>query len=313
MSSPRLHFGVQTPQEGTTFQTLATHWQAADAAGFDSVWIDDHFYSVLRPRQEPQMEAWTLLAALAQTTRTIRIGILVTCNSYRNPALLAKMAATVDVLSDGRLIHGVGAGWFADEYSGYGYEFPSIGTRLRQLDEGLEVQKLLWTADRPSFTGRYYRLEEAWCEPRPVQKPYPPILIGGSGEKILLRIVARHADMWNCAGSPTDLAGKIAVLKAHCGAESRDPEAIQKTWFGNVVIDSDAARAQTRLERMAAAWGMSPAQMQARSLAGTPEQVIEQIHAYHAVGITGFIGMYGRVDDLRSTTLMAERVLPAFR
>ena len=308
-----MHFGIQTPQEGTTFDALAAHWRCADELGFDSVWLDDHFYSVVRPRSEAQPEAWTLLAALARETARARIGILVTCSSYRNPALLAKMAATVDVLSNGRLIHGIGAGWFEQEYQGYGYEFPDVKTRLGQLDESLRLQKLLWTTDRPSFEGRYYRLHEAWCEPRPVQKPYPPILIGGGGEKVLLRLVARHADIWNCPGTPEELKAKIEILRGHCAAENRSIDAIERTWFGNVVIDADGARARARLERLAAAWGMSPEQMAARALAGTPEQVIDRVHAYREAGVTGFIGMYGRVEDLRSTRLVAERVLPSFR
>ena len=186
-------------------------------------------------------------------------------------------------------------------------------TRLGQLDESLRLQKLLWTTDRPSFDGRHYRLHEAWCEPRPVQKPYPPILIGGGGEKVLLRLVARHADIWNCPGTPEELKAKIEILRGHCAAEKRSIDAIERTWFGNVVIDADAARARARLERLAAAWGMSPEQMADRALAGTPEQVIDRIHAYRDAGVTGFIGMYGRVEDLRSTRLVAERVLPAFR
>jgi F420-dependent oxidoreductase-like protein len=313
MQTAHVHFGIQTPQEGATFDALAAHWRAADDLGFDSVWLDDHFYSVVRPRSEPQMEAWTLLAALARETRRVRIGILVTCNGYRNPALLAKMAATVDVLSGGRLIHGIGAGWFADEYEGYGYVFPDVATRLAELDESLRVQKLLWTADRPSYDGRFYHVREAWCEPRPAQRPHPPILIGGGGEKVLLRLVARHADLWNCPGEPAELARKIDVLRRHCAAEGRSVDAIERTWFGQVILDADAARARARLERVAAAWGMSPEQMAARALAGTPDEVVERIHAYREAGVTGFIGMYGRVDDLRSTRLMAERVLPAFR
>ncbi|HEV7732103.1 MAG TPA: TIGR03560 family F420-dependent LLM class oxidoreductase [Candidatus Binatia bacterium] len=309
----RVHFGIQTPQEGATFDALAAHWREADQLGFDSVWLDDHFYSVVRPRSEPQMEAWTLLAALARETRRIRLGILVTCNAYRNPALLAKMVATVDVLSDGRLIHGIGAGWFADEYEGYGYEFPNTPTRLAQLEESLQLQELLWTAERPTFDGRFYRLRDAWCEPRPVQRPYPPILIGGSGEKVLLRIVARHASMWNCPGEPAELGRKIAILREHCAVENRRFDDIARTWFGQVIVDLEPARVRARLERVAAAWGMSPEAFAKRSLVGTPTEIIDQIHAYQAVGVTGFIGMYGRVDDLRGTRLIAERVLPAFR
>jgi len=313
MTTSPVHFGIQTPQEGASFDALASHWRCADELGFDSVWLDDHFYSVLRPRSEAQMEAWTLLTALARETRRVRIGILVVCNSYRNPALLAKMAATVDVLSEGRLIHGIGAGWFADEYEGYGYEFPDVPTRLAQLDESLRIQKLLWTAERPSFEGRFYRLRDAWCEPRPVQKPHPPILIGGTGEKVLLRLVARHADMWNCGGEHDELRHKIDVLRTHCAKEHRSLDAIQRTWFGQVIVDADPSRARARLERVATAWGLSPEQMAARSLAGTPEEVIDRVHAYREAGVTGFIGMFGRVDDQRSTRLVAERVIPAFR
>jgi len=308
-----IRFGIQTPQEGTTFEALAAHWREADALGFDSIWIDDHFYSVVRPQSEPQMEAWTLLAALARETKRIRFGILVTCNSYRSPALLAKMAATVDVISGGRLIHGIGAGWFAAEYEGYGYEFPDVGVRLAQLDESLVVQKLLWTEERPSFKGRWYRLHEAWASPKPAQRPHPPVMIGGGGEKVLLRLVARHADMWNNGGELAEFERKLDVLRRHCEREKRDFASIEKSWFGNVIVDSDPARARTRLERTAAAWGLSPEQMAARALAGTPEEVIERVRQYVALGVTHFIGMHGRVEDLRSARLFAERVLPAFR
>jgi F420-dependent oxidoreductase-like protein len=308
-----IRFGIQTPQEGVPYDALAGHWRAADELGFDSVWLDDHFYPVVRPQHEPQMEAWTLLAALARDTHRIRIGILVGCNSYRAPALVAKMAASVDVLSNGRLVHGMGAGWFQSEYDAYGYDFPAVGVRLAQLDESLHIQKLLWTEERASFTGRHYRLKDALCNPKPVQRPHPPIMIGGGGERVLLRLVARHADVWNNGGTVAEFRTKLAVLRRHCETEGRPFDAIEKSWFGNVVIDADAARARARLERVAAAWGQTAEQMDARALAGTPERVVERIREYVAEGVTHFIGMYGRVDDLRSTRLFAERVLPAFR
>ena len=313
MPARPVRFGIQTPQEGATYDALATHWREADALGFDSVWLDDHLYSVVRPPGEPQMEAWTLLAALVRETRRIEIGILVTCNSYRSPALVAKLAATVDVLSGGRLVHGMGAGWYESEYRGYGYDFPPVGVRLAQLDEALTLQKLLWREERASFSGRHYRLHEAWCSPKPVRRPHPPILIGGGGERVLLRLVARHADVWNGSGDVAEFGRKLDVLRAHCAAEGRSFDAIEKSWFGNVIIDADAARADARLARVAAAWGMSEAQMASRALAGTPERVVERVREYAALGVTHFIGMYGRVDDLRSTRLFAERVLPAFR
>jgi F420-dependent oxidoreductase-like protein len=313
MASPRVRFGIQTPQEGVAYDALAAHWREADALGFDSIWVDDHFYAVVRPQHEPQMEAWTLLAALARETQRIGVGILVTCNSYRSPALVAKMAATVDVLSGGRLIHGMGSGWFQSEYEGYGYDFPPVPVRLAQLDESLRLQKLLFSEERPSFSGKWYRLHEAWCSPKPVQKPHPPILIGGGGERVLLRLVARHADIWNNGGDLAEFRKKLEVLRGHCATEGRDYDAIEKSWFGNVIVDADGARARARLERVAGAWGMSPEQMAGRALAGTPEEVVARVREYVALGVTHFIGMFGRVEDLRSTRLFAERVLPHFR
>jgi F420-dependent oxidoreductase-like protein len=311
MPSPALRFGIQTPQEGATYDALAAHWREADALGFDSVWLDDHLYAVVRPPGEPQMEAWTQHAALARETHRIDLGILVTCNSYRSPALVAKLAATLDVLSNGRFVHGLGAGWYQSEYEGYGYEFAPIGVRLAQLDEALTLQKLLWSEERASFEGRYYRLRDAWCSPKPVRRPHPPILIGGGGERVLLRLVARHADVWNSGGDVAEIGRKLDVLRRHCAAEggrsrrSRSP-------VGNVIVDADAGRAEARLARVAAAWGRARHRWPPRAHR-TPERVVERVREYAALGVTHFIGMFGRVDDLRSTRLFAERVLPAFR
>ena len=309
----KVRFGIQTPQEGATYEALAAHWRDADGLGFDSVWLDDHFYAVVRPPAESQMEGWTLLAALARETQRIEMGLLVTCNSYRPPALVAKMAATVDVISGGRFIHGMGAGWFQAEYEGYGYEFPPVGIRLKQLDEGLRVHKLMWSEEQATFKGKFYKLDKAWCSPKPVRKPHPPILLGGGGEQVLLRLVARHADIWNNGGTLDEFRHKLDVLRRHCETEKRPFDAIEKSWFGNVIVDADAARARMRLERIATAWGMTPEQMEARALAGTPERIVERVREYVALGVTHFVGMFGRVDDLRSTRLFAERVLPAFR
>jgi len=313
MATTRVRFGIQTPQEGATFEALATHWREAEALGYDTIWLDDHFYGVVRPPGEPQLEGFTTLAALARETTRIEIGLLVACNSYRSPALLAKMAASIDNIAGGRFVHGIGSGWFEGEYEGYGYPFPAVPVRLAQLDEALKLQKLMWTDERASFTGRHYRVSEAWCNPKPVRKPHPPILIGGGGEKVLLRLVARHADIWNNGGTVEELRHKLDVLRAHCDAERRSYDAIEKSWFGSVVIDADPARAAARLERLAGAWGTSAADMGRRALAGTPEQVVARIREYIGIGMTHFIGMFGRVDDLRSTRLFAEQVLPAFR
>jgi alkanesulfonate monooxygenase SsuD/methylene tetrahydromethanopterin reductase-like flavin-dependent oxidoreductase (luciferase family) len=171
----------------------------------------------------------------------------------------------------------------------------------------------MWSEEQATFKGKFYKIDNAWCSPKPVRKPHPPILLGGGGEQVLLRLVARHADIWNNGGTLDDFRHKLDVLRRHCETEKRPFDAIEKSWFGNVIVDADPARARTRLERIAAAWGMTPEQMEARALAGTPERIVERVQEYLALGVTHFVGMFGRVDDLRSTRLVAERVLPAFR
>jgi len=314
MATPRrVRFGIQTPQEGASYAALAEHWREAERLGYDTVWLDDHFYGVVTPAHADQLEAWVTLAALARETNRIRFGILVWCNSYRSPALVAKTAASLDAISGGRLEFGLGAGWFEQEYRAYGYDFPPVKQRLEQLAEALEVCVRMWSDDRARFTGKHYRVEDAWNRPQPVQKPHPPIVIGGSGEKVLLRLVARYAQVWNMGGSPAEMRHKMAVLDRHCAEVGRDPGEIERSWFGPLLIDDDQARLERRLARRAANAGAVGAAIDERMIAGTPEQVIARIREYQALGVTHFIAMFGRVDDLRATRLFAEQVIPAFR
>lgn len=307
----RVRFSVQTPIEGTTFAALARHWQRAEELGYDSAWLDDHFYGVATPPSDDSLECWTLMAALARETSRLRFGALVMCNSYRHPPLLAKMAASLDHISDGRLEFGLGAGWYEHEYRAYGYDFPAIGTRLEQLDEALQICKAMWREDRTNFSGRHYRVEKAWCNPKPVQQPHPPIMIGGGGEKVLLRLVAQHADRWNFGGSVEEFQRKVPILEGHCRAVGRDPAQIERSWFGNILIEPDAARLEERLAKRAArghgdAYGLNV-------MIGTPEQIAARIREYIAVGVTHFIAMFGRVERLGATELFAREVMPVFR
>jgi F420-dependent oxidoreductase-like protein len=313
MPAAQIRFSIQTPLEGATFDALARHWQAAERLGYDSVWLDDHFYGVITPAWDDSLESWTLMAALARETSTLRFGTLVACNGYRPPALVAKMAASVDHISNGRLEFGLGAGWYEQEFSAYGYDFPAIGTRLRQLDEALHICRLMWTTEKATFSGQHHRVHEAWCNPKPVQKPYPPIMIGGGGEKVLLRIVATHADRWNCGGSVNDFRHKLPLLEAHCRAVGRDPACIEKSWFGNVIIEPDEERLQRRLAKRAARSGAAADQLDQQMIIGTPGRVITRIKEYAAVGLTHFIAMFGRVDRLEATELFGREVIPAFR
>ena len=224
-----IRFGIQTPQQHTSWQDMLSLWQEIDTLGFDTAWVFDHFLPIFSDPTGPCLEGWTALAALAMATKNVRLGVMVTGNTYRQPAVLAKMATTIDIISGGRLILGIGAGWFELEHREYGMPFPRVAERLARLDESLEVIKRLWTEERTTFSGGYYQLNEAVCNPKPVQRPHPPILVGAGGEQIALGIVARHAQMWNTFGTPDVFRHKIARLAAHCQQIGRDPATIEKS------------------------------------------------------------------------------------
>jgi len=239
-----IRFGVQTPQQNTTWSEMLSQWQEADSLGYDTAWVFDHFLPIFSDPTGPCMEAWTALAALAMTTRNVRVGAMVTGNTYRHPAVLAKMATTVDIISGGRLILGIGAGWFELEHQQYGMPVHTIGGRLQRLDESLEMIKLLWTQDRSTFNGRHYKLENASFNPKPLQKPHPPILVGATGENIALGIVAKHAQMWNSFGTPEVFRNKIVRLTDHCERIGRDPATIEKSVLLTGVFPLNDARRQ---------------------------------------------------------------------
>ena len=224
-----LRFGLKLSQNATIDQLRAL-WRLADEAGFDSCWVMDHF-ATLGPRDDgPIFETWTMLAAMAQLTTHTRIGCAVVGNTYRHPAVLAKMAVTVDHLSAGRLEFGLGAGWAENEHEMLGLEFGSKNDRADRLEESVQVIRALWTQPRTTFEGQHYRLREAVAEPKPVQQPYPPIWIGGSGPKRTLRIAAEYADVWNAAGgSPEEVAASSAILDQHCADVGRDPGQIRRS------------------------------------------------------------------------------------
>jgi F420-dependent oxidoreductase-like protein len=227
----RLRFGIKTAQHYTNYTDILAVWQAADAVEvFEHAWLFDHFVPIFGDPDGPCLEGWTLLAALAAQTRRIRVGIMVTGNTYRHPAVLAQMGATIDIISNGRLDMGIGAGWNELEHTSYGIELLPPGKRLAQFAEACEVIRLLWTQQHADFGGTYYQLRQARCEPKPVQRPYPPFVIGGGGERRTLRIVAQYADVWNYAGGPVDqFSHKLAVLQEHCRAVGRDYETIERS------------------------------------------------------------------------------------
>lgn len=308
---PKVHFGVTLPQIKRPWADTVAAARALDELGFDSVWFNDHLYGVPMPHLSI-FEAWVALTAVGALTSKVELGTLVTPVGFRNPALLAKMAATLDVVSNGRVIVGLGSGWFQSEFAGYGIPFPPLRDRLEQLDEAATILKLLWTEAQPSFTGKHYRLEATYCEPKPVRRP--PILIGGGGEKVLLRLAARHADVWNnLAVHHNDLGAKIAKLRAHCAAVGRDPAAIRVSQQCLVVIGDSEADARAKSEKAAAIYGGHMGGGGPLAIAGTAEQCVEKIAAHAALGCTMLVMEFFGRDVREPARLFAERVLPHFR
>ncbi|HEU5374402.1 MAG TPA: TIGR03560 family F420-dependent LLM class oxidoreductase [Ktedonobacteraceae bacterium] len=240
-----LCFGIKTTPKQTTHEALLEIWREADTHSlFEHAWISDHFMSLGNDPSGPCLESWTLLAALTAQTQRLRIGVMVTGNTYRHPAVLAKMAATVDIIAHGRLNFGIGTGWSEQEHRAYGILLPPPGERIRRLDEACEMIRRMWTERTVTFAGRYYHLHEAYCEPKPVQRPTPPFAIGADGDQTL-RVVARHADIWDCSvETPAEYQRKSALLDTYCAAIGRDPTTIQRSRH----IATDPANLQAALE-----------------------------------------------------------------
>jgi len=303
-------FGVTLPQFGATWSEVRDLAALADDVGWDTVFVADHFFGV---GSDDPLEAWTEVSAVATVTRRIELGFLVLCNSYRPPALLAKMAATLDHISNGRLLLGYGAGWFIQEYEAYGYDFPDVRTRLAQLEEGLEILTRMWTEDAPSFTGRHYRIDGARCRPKPTRQPHPPILIGGGGERVLLRLVAGYAQIWNNLGaSHRDVARKHEVLRGHCERIGRDIGTIEvsQQTVGAIGLDAGAARRETDAVMNEVGFLTGAPEL---ALTGTPDEIIARVRTNVGMGITSFVVSFGRHATADGVRLFAREVIPAFR
>jgi F420-dependent oxidoreductase-like protein len=252
-----LRFGLKLSQNATIDQ-LRSVWRLADDAGFDTCWVMDHFATLGDRDDLPIFETWAMLAAMAELTSRVRIGCAVVGNTYRHPGVLAKAAVTVDHLSGGRLEFGIGTGWAENEHTMLGLEFGTPADRADRLEESLQIIRSLWTEPRTTFEGRHYRLHEAVAEPKPVQRPHPPLWIGGSGPRRTLPMAARYADVWNAAGgSPEQVAASSAILDGHCADVGRDPHDIRRSV--QVGVGND------------------------------PDQLLARTQAYAAVGVTDFV------------------------
>jgi F420-dependent oxidoreductase-like protein len=300
--------GIKDPVEA--YETMTSVAQTADEYGYESVWLVDHFHTVPQPSQEVTFEAWTSTAALARDTKRVRIGQMVTCNSYRNPALLAKMASTVDVLSHGRLNFGIGAGWYEHEYRAYGYEYPDGPERLRQLREAVQIILAMWTQEEAVFEGKYYQVRGAINQPKGVQQPHIPLLIGGSGEKVTLKLVAQYGDACNVMGDIATFERKLAILKQHCEAIGRDYNSIHRTATTICVIGDTDEQARALVQ------AMIPSEMRAQyesvvkdSLIGTIDTIRGRIAAYEAAGAQELIIKFMGADPLDSMRRFAKEFI----
>lgn len=307
----QIKFGLFAPQVGVPFGVIKERAQLADRLGFHSIWFVDHMWSRGLPDLD-HLEAWTVMAATAAITEHLRIGTLVLCNSYRNPALLAKMAASLDNVSNGRLLLGLGAGWMDEEYRAYGYPFPSARVRIEQLDEALAIIKLMFAQRRATFQGKYYAVDDAVNNPKPVQQPHPPILIGGAGEQRMLRLVAEHANIWNCPNNVAhELPRKLDVLKGHCERIGREPSTIEISEQCVMVLGRTEDDLRQKMQFARRALG-AVFDIDKTALRGTPDQLIEAIQARSRQGVTFFTTLFGDLNQPETLELFAEKVAPAF-
>lgn len=326
------HYGFSFPDgRPLSWEGLAEWAKRAEEAGFDSVWVSDHFFLSLGRYGGPEepygsVEPLLALAALATVTERVRLGTLVLGAGFRHPAMVAKSAVTIDLLSGGRLDLGLGAGWYEDEYRAFGYDFGTVGERFSILEESVEVLSLLFGEKEPvTWEGERFRLDEAYCRPRPVQQPRPPLWVGGKGGPRLLGLVARRADGWNTvwAWTPEDYAERARALDELCEREGRDPGSVKRSVGLYTVVGEDQRDLDARWRRIQA-WVPGGAvahsdmkEWRRDKLAGTPEQVLERLAAFSSLGVEDMILSIGplpfAIADEEMVDLVAERVIPQAR
>jgi F420-dependent oxidoreductase-like protein len=313
----KIKFGVFLPfyafrtekRASQLFNRLQDVVLECERLGYDSVWLDDH----MMLNTMPILECWTTLSALSKATERIRLGTMVTCNSFRNPGLLAKMAATFDNISDGRLELGVGAGVQKSEHNAYGFFFPSSKARIERLNEAVAIIKKLWTEEKASYIGKHYRIIDAVCEPKPVQKPHPPLIVGGGGEKLTLRVTAQHADRydWGYIPSIEQYRRKLNVLEKHCEAVSRRFDEIEKSCWpaGQLFVGDDP----DEMVSQCVPEGVSLEDFMQTSFVGTPEDCIKILQPYSNLGVKHFMLFFGDLPSLDGLRLFAENVVPKMK
>jgi F420-dependent oxidoreductase-like protein len=290
------------------FEHVAMLAGTAEKAGFDSVYVMDHFYQLpnIGPRTEPMLEAYTVLSGIAARTTKVRIGALVTGVTYRNPALLAKTVTSLDIVSSGRAILGIGAAWNEDEHRGYGYDFPAVGERISRLEEALQICRAMFREEAPTFEGRFYRIQGALNFPRPVQPNGPPIMVGGGGEQRTLKLVAQYADMCNIFGDAATVRHKMDVLERHCETVGRDPGTIIKTRLGTLLIRKTDAEADRAFQQVLRRSGVNQEYARSVFIVGGPDRVAEQAQRLLDAGLDGLIFNMPLMEDPEAIQLAGQ-------
>lgn len=311
--------GIAPADQWGVIRDFALRADAGDS--WESLWVYDHFHTVPEPTEEATHEAWSLMSALGAVTSRIRLGQMCTAMSYRNPAYLAKVAATVDVISGGRVEMGIGGGWYEHEWRAYGYGFPSAGERLGRLDEGVQIFKQAWTTGSSTLDGKYYQVDGARSWPLPLQDGGIPIWVAGGGEKVTLKIAAKYANYTNFAGDPETFARKSELLQQHCATVGTDFDAITRSSNFNVIVGADEAEVNDRLERLRDRLRKTLPSDTADSTVdglrgtpgvGTPEQIVENITAVRELGLEYGIAYFGEAAyDTSGIELFEREVLPA--
>lgn len=313
----KISFGILTPQQSLHFKTLQRTWKEAELSGFESAWLVDHFIPYdfpNRPITEPCLECWVTLSALATHTEKIRLGPLVSCNSYRSPALLAKMAASLDVISGGRVNFGIGAGWLQPEHEAFGYPFPKTPERIERLREAIDIITKMWTEEKTTYIGTHYKIVNAVNNPKPLQKPHPPIYIGAEHER-MVKFAAEKADVWNFpsdinAYSLKEYEDRVHALQSHCDLIGRNPNSIIKSWLGITLLAKNETQLNEKIKSVKSRTINRTKLL--RQIVGTTEECAQKIGEYVDLGVTEFILIFPEAHQKDCLNEFSDNVMYEF-
>ena len=302
----RMDLNDLTPSE--EWNMIINSAKKIEEYGYESLWVYDHFHTVPSPSIQPTYECWSLMSALSQQTSTIRLGQMCTCNSYRNPSYLTKVASNIDVMSNGRLEFAIGAGWYDQEYKSYGYDYPSDGTRLKMLEEALLIYIEMTTKEKATFKGKYYSIDNAINEPKPIQKPYPPLWVCGGGEKVTLKLLAKYGDYGNWDVDHEGFEKKSNILKMHCENENRDFNSITRTLHTNVIIGENSKDLDKKIKKISEDTSIPESYFLKRPLVGTKEEVFESLDKFKDIGCEYLIAYVADITWGNTLEILKERL-----